>query len=91
MTKSIEATAAPIPQPRPPDGTLTMRIDNQTFIMEVFFNHDSKETFGDKLLRVILAESMKEPQEAESVDLRMKIRKASTDIWYSLFVRCKCS
>ena len=49
MTKPIET-------PRKPDGTITTQINNQTFIIEVFFNHDSKETFQDKLLRVILAD-----------------------------------
>jgi len=42
--------------PRKPDGTITTQINSQTFIIKVFFNHDSKETFNDKLLRVILAE-----------------------------------
>ena len=42
-----------------PDGTLTMQTNNQTFIMQIFFNHDSKETFQDKLLKVILAEESK--------------------------------
>jgi len=44
-----------------PDGTLTMQTNNQTFIMQVFFNHDSKETFQDKLLKVILAEELTAP------------------------------
>jgi hypothetical protein len=44
--------------PNKPDGTLIMQINNQTFITEIFFNHDSKETFQDKLLRVILAEDI---------------------------------
>jgi len=39
-----------------PDGTLTTQINNQTFIIEVYFDHDSKATFQDKLLRVILAD-----------------------------------
>ena len=52
MTKTTEI---PTPPPKP-DGTLTTRINNRTFIIEVFFNHDSKETFQDKLLRVILAD-----------------------------------
>jgi len=47
-----------IPAPTTPDGTVTMQIDKQTIILEVFFNHDSKETFQDKLLRVILAENL---------------------------------
>jgi len=42
---------------REPDGTLTTQTNNQTFVMEVFFNHDSKETFQDKLLKVILADT----------------------------------
>jgi hypothetical protein len=52
MTNTAEAPQAP----RKPDGTLTAQADNQTFIFEVFFNHNSKETFQDKLLRVIFAE-----------------------------------
>ena len=55
MTKT--ATTPIIPTaPRKPDGIITTQIKNQTFIIEVFFNHDSKETFGDKLMKVILAE-----------------------------------
>jgi len=38
------------------DGTLTTQMNNQTFVVEVFFNHDSTETFQDKLLKVILAD-----------------------------------
>lgn len=58
MTNTTEISqASQEPQaPEKPDGTLTTQIDTQTFVMEVFFNHDSKETFQDKLLRVILAE-----------------------------------
>jgi len=52
MTTTTETPTAPIK----PDGTITTQINNQTLIIEVFFNHDSKETFQDKLLRVILAE-----------------------------------
>ena len=55
MTITSETTA---PQAKTPDGTLTTQIDNQTFIIEVFFNHNSKETFQDKLLRVILNEEL---------------------------------
>jgi riboflavin synthase len=49
MTKPMET-------PIKPDGTITTQINNQTLIIEVFFNHDSNETFQDKLLRVLLAE-----------------------------------
>jgi hypothetical protein len=51
------ATNAPTGQKKP-DGTLTTQTENQTFIMQVFFNHDSNETFQDKLLKVILAEKL---------------------------------
>ena len=54
MTKTTEAPTAP----KTPDGTLTTQIDNQTFIIEVFFDHNSTETFQDKLLRVILVEEL---------------------------------
>jgi len=53
MTKTKEKTA-----PRKPDNTLIKRTENQTFIFELFFNHDSKETFQDKLLKTILAEGL---------------------------------
>ena len=53
MTNSTEI----LQEPKKPDGVLTTQVDNQVFVMEVFFNHDSKETFQDKLLRVVLAET----------------------------------
>ena len=46
----------PLKTPRKPDGTITTQINNQTLIIEVFFNHDSKETFQDKLLSAILVD-----------------------------------
>ena len=46
---------------RKPDGTLTKQTENQTLIMQVFFNHESTETFQDKLLKVILAEELTAP------------------------------
>ena len=55
MTKPTETSTKPT-APRKPDGMLTTQINNQTYIIEVFFDHDSKETFQDKLLRVILAD-----------------------------------
>ena len=62
MTRNTESPAAP----RKPDGTLTKQTENQTFIMQVFFNHDSKETFGDKLLKVIHAEGLTVPITSEA-------------------------
>jgi len=52
--------------PQKPDGTLTTQTENQTLIMQVFFNHDSKETFQDKLLKVILAEKLTAPTNPEA-------------------------
>lgn len=52
MTKNTETPDAP----RKPDGILTTRINNQIFITEIFFNHDSADTFQDKLLKVIATE-----------------------------------
>jgi len=57
MTRTTKAPTAP----KKPDGTLTKQTENQTYIMDVFFNHNSTETFHDKLLKVILAEEMTAP------------------------------
>lgn len=62
MTRNTEVPTAQ----RKPDGTLTKQTENQTFIMQVFFNHDSKETFQDKLLKVILAEKLTAPVTPEA-------------------------
>ena len=32
---------------RKPDGVLTTKIGKQTFVTEVFFDHNSKDTFQD--------------------------------------------
>ena len=52
MTKTTETPDTP----RKPDGVLTTQKGNLTLITEVFFNHDSKATFQDKLMKVIAAE-----------------------------------
>ena len=52
VTKTTETPDAP----RKPDGVLTTQIGNVTLITEIFFNHDSKATFQDKLMKVIAAE-----------------------------------
>jgi hypothetical protein len=56
--KSEEAITSTVFQK--PDGIMTTQINNQTFVTEVFFDHESIETFQDKLLRVILAENQNE-------------------------------
>lgn len=40
---------------RKPDGVMA-KIDGKTFVTEIFFNHNSKDTFQDKLLKVIRSE-----------------------------------
>ena len=41
-------------------STFTKKIGKQEFRVNVHFNSESKETFHDKLLRVILAEEKKQ-------------------------------
>ena len=52
MTKPFETQATP----RKPDGILTTQTGNLTVITEIFFNHDCKETFQDKLIKAVLAD-----------------------------------
>lgn len=51
MKPDEEQTAA-----RKPDGVLTKRIGEKTVVAEIFFDHGSKDTFQDKLLKVIRSE-----------------------------------
>jgi len=52
MAKTPETPAAR----KKPDGIMTTQINHHTFVVELFFNHDSKETFQDKLLKIMLAD-----------------------------------
>ena len=38
-----------------PDGVLTKNINGKTFVTEIYFDKKSKETFQDKLFKVIQA------------------------------------
>ncbi len=42
---------------QPPDSIITTQRNGQTIVAELFFNHSSTETFRDKLLKTILADS----------------------------------
>ena len=42
--------------PRKPDGVLTTKLEGKAFITEIFFDHDSKDTFQDKMVKVIRSE-----------------------------------
>lgn len=49
MTKTPKTPTTP----KKPDGIITTQIKSQTIVAELFFNHDSKETFQDKLLKIV--------------------------------------
>lgn len=42
--------------PRKPDGILTKKINGKTFVTEIYFDKKSKDTFQDKLLKVVKSE-----------------------------------
>lgn len=42
--------------PRKPDSILTKKINGKTFVTEIYFDKKSKDTFQDKLLRVVQAD-----------------------------------
>ena len=45
--------------PTKPDGIITTQRNGQTIVAELFFNPNSTETFSDKLLKTILADSLR--------------------------------
>ena len=55
-----------------PDSIITTQRNGQTIVAELFFNHSGTETFRDKLLKVILSDSLhfsasdgQEPEKSE--------------------------
>lgn len=42
--------------PRKPDGVLTIKINGKTLVILIYFDKKSKDTFQDKLLKVIQAQ-----------------------------------
>ncbi|HEM4672121.1 TPA: hypothetical protein U1Z92_001536 [Streptococcus suis] len=42
--------------PRKPDGILTKKMNGKTFVTEIYFDKRSKDTFQDKLLKIVQAE-----------------------------------
>ena len=59
--------------PQSPDSVITTQRDGQTIVAELFFNHSGTETFRDKLLKTILADSSRlsvsdgqEPEKTEN-------------------------
>lgn len=53
-TKKIQ-TKEQQPQQKP-DGVITKKINGKTFITEIYFDKKSKDTFQDKLFKVVKAE-----------------------------------
>ena len=41
---------------RKPDGILIKKIRGKTFVSEIYFDKKSKDTFQDKLLKIVQAE-----------------------------------
>ena len=56
-----------------PDSIITTQRNGQTIVAELFFNHSSTETFRDKLLKTILADSSRlsasDGQESEKTEI----------------------
>lgn len=42
--------------PRKPDGILTKKMNGKTFVTEIYFDKRSKDTFQEKLLKIVQAE-----------------------------------
>ena len=69
-----EKKGTPTP-PTKPDGIITTQRNGQTIVAELFFNPNGTETFSDKLLKTILADSLRfsasdgqEPEKQKSCD-----------------------
>ena len=66
-----EKKGTPTPLTKP-DGVITTQRNGQTIVAELFFNPNGTETFSDKLLKTILADSSRlsvsdgqEPEKSE--------------------------
>lgn len=57
MTEKQEAqTNEERATPRKPGGVLTEKMNGKTFVTEIYFDKKSKDTFQDKLLKVVQAQ-----------------------------------
>ena len=65
MTEKKTTTTAQ----KQPDGIITTQRNGQTIVAELFFNHSGTETFRDKLLKVILSNSLQDGQEPEKTEI----------------------
>ena len=72
-----------------PDSIITTQRNGQTIVAELFFNHSSTETFRDKLLKLVLADSTRlsasdgqEPEKTSAPVLpRSRKRIAALGAW----------
>ena len=59
--------------PRNPDSIITTQRNGQTIVAELFFSRSGTETFRDKLLKLILADSLRfsasDGQEPEKTEI----------------------
>lgn len=67
--------------PQSPDSVITTQRDGQTIVAELFFNHSGTETFRDKLLKVILADSLQDGQEPEK--RKSRDRNRPDEEWFA--------
>ena len=58
-----------------PDSIITTQKNGQTIVAELFFNHSGTETFRDKLLKVILADSLQSRRSRKSGKCGRKSKK----------------
>ena len=67
-----EKKGTPTPLTKP-DGVITTQRNGQTIVSELFFNPNGTETFSDKLLKTILADSLRfsasDGQEPEKTEI----------------------
>ena len=67
-----EKKGTPTPLTKP-DGVITTQRNGQTIVAELLFNHNATETFSDKLLKTILADSLRfsasDGQEPEKTEI----------------------
>ena len=67
-----EKKGTPTPLTKP-DGVITTQRNGQTIVSELFFNPNGTETFRDKLLKMILADSSRlsasDGQEPEKTEI----------------------
>lgn len=45
--------------PSKPDGILTKKINGKTFVTEIYFDKNSKDTFQDKLFKAVYSKQEK--------------------------------